>query len=420
MSERGVAMLLFMMIVIMTAIYLLAGLAAVKSDYDRKTAAVLGQARDALIGRAVQDANMPGSLPCPDALTNVPSGPFRNVPNDGIADTLAGNDCPSYVGRLPWRTLDLPDLRDASGERLWYALSRNFRDDDTARPINSDTRGTLSVYASDGTTLAASDAVAVIFSPGSAIGSQIRDSVIAACAATGTSIARNFCANNYLDQLNCPGSNCRNNASGPYVAGPVVDANGLAAVNDSLLVIRAGDLIPAVEKRVARALVSWLQSYHASNHYYPYPSGYDHCDENSCDGDDSVCRGRFPLTYPQVDEHGHVTHAALTLPGWVSSEKKGWFIDNQWYREIYYSVGAGALQFPSVPCGTSLSVSGSAAGALFFTPGTPVGTQARPSNFLSDYLEDAENRDGWGAGANDLYVIPTSKLNDRDRIYTLP
>ncbi|MDO8351097.1 MAG: hypothetical protein Q7S94_08105, partial [Gallionella sp.] len=58
--------------------------------------------------------------------------------------------------------------------------------------------------------------------------------------------------------------------------------------------------------------------------------------------------------------------------------------------------------------------------AVFFTPGTPVGAITRPSNTLANYLEDAENQDGWGAGANDIYVVPTANTLDRDRLISLP
>jgi len=55
---------------------------------------------------------------------------------------------------------------------------------------------------------------------------------------------------------------------------------------------------------------------------------------------------------------------------------------------------------------------------LFFMPGTPIGTLVRSvtDTTLSDYLEDSENNDD----ANDLYVTPTSKALDRDRLYHLP
>lgn len=405
MRQRGVAVLLLMLIIVMMGIYLLTDQKMMNAGgfrQEKTTLSTLVEARDALAGRAVKDENRPGSLPCPDAN------------NDGVADMFYGNECPSYIGRLPWKTLDLPDLRDGAGERLWYALSRSFRDHPSAEPINSDTKGSLKVFAPDGATdltQPGSEAVAVIFAPGTAIGNQIRDTVVADCPATGTRLGRNLCANNYLEAVNCPGSNCRNNASGsgPYIYGQVMDANGKILVNDTLLVVRARDIMPVVEKRVAKELKGLLQAYYAQNGYYPYPAKHDDCNGEKCDSNAGACRGRFPL------DAGAAGAAQLVLPSW--------FIENQWYTEIYYSVGADALQSDaslSPACNPKLDVSGVLTDALFFTPGTPIGAVVRPSDALSDYLEDGENRDGWAVNANDRYVVPTSLLNDRDRVYTLP
>src|SRR5258708_29066232 len=44
------------------------------------------------------------------------------------------------IGRIPWKTLGIDDLRDASGERLWYALAHNFRKLSGTTVINSDTQ----------------------------------------------------------------------------------------------------------------------------------------------------------------------------------------------------------------------------------------------------------------------------------------
>ena len=132
-SQRGQAAFLVVMLFGLAAALLVYGMVDTTSAAlrrDRDTAAAFAQAKQALIGRAVADDNRPGSLPCPD------------TDNDGSAETFVGADCPSYIGRLPWRTLGLPDLRDASGERLWYVLSPRFRDNSAAEPINSDTRAT--------------------------------------------------------------------------------------------------------------------------------------------------------------------------------------------------------------------------------------------------------------------------------------
>ncbi|MEM7252981.1 MAG: hypothetical protein AAF493_16315 [Pseudomonadota bacterium] len=130
------------------------------------TAHALALAKAALIGYAVSYAEQhptgshrigprqirphrwgpgPGYLPCPD------------IDDDGSPDTACGRD---PIGRLPWRRLGLPDIRDAHGERLWYALANEFRNNPVkVTPLNVLTPGTLSL---DGV----NDYVAVIIAPG--------------------------------------------------------------------------------------------------------------------------------------------------------------------------------------------------------------------------------------------------------------
>ena len=84
----------------------------------------LATAREALIAhatsRAVDEIVGPGYLPCPD------------LDDDGWAESTCGSMTGETgqwqrLGRLPWKTLGLPDLRDASGERLWYAVSSKHK-----------------------------------------------------------------------------------------------------------------------------------------------------------------------------------------------------------------------------------------------------------------------------------------------------
>jgi len=228
-KQRGAMLMIMISILVVGFAAALVGslsLSAIKSARQETTSSALAQARGALLGQAVSDDDMPGSLPCPD--TN----------DDGDAEPIASGVCPGdiYIGRLPWRTLRLPDLRDGSGERLWYALSPNFRDNSAAQPLNSNTKGTLLVYGADGVTLqtqAGYSAVAVIFSPGGAIGTQTRN----------TTTQQNDAAN-YLDNVVIPGPITRNNATdgGPFIAGEKSDT-----FNDQLLFITTKDLIPLVE-----------------------------------------------------------------------------------------------------------------------------------------------------------------------------
>lgn len=156
--QRGLVLVLVLSLVVAAALWGITssfGTAAQRVDRDRATMAAIMQAKEALIARAALDVSRPGSLPCPD------------LTNNGNADTtctpIAGPVPPnSRVGRLPWRTLGLPDLRDASGERLWYALSASLTDRTASQPINSDTQGEIQL-----TGLApAQRVVAVIIAPG--------------------------------------------------------------------------------------------------------------------------------------------------------------------------------------------------------------------------------------------------------------
>lgn len=200
------------------------------------------RAKEALIARAVTDANRPGSLPCPDLLTD--DNGLSNHPNDGKSDNLTRNDCPSYIGWLPWVTLDLPELTDDSGNHLWYVLARPLRDDDLAQPINSDTTTPLML---DGR----SDIAALIIAAGAAVNGQNRP--------TNT-------PSDYLEGENTNGDTL-------FVSGP-----GNAAFNDVVLALTRQELMSAVEKRVAGEVRACLEQHASaatnSRQDYPWPAPF--------------------------------------------------------------------------------------------------------------------------------------------------
>lgn len=383
--QHGVALMLMLVILILGVAAVLIGsltATALKNEQQRKTAEALAQAKEALIGRAVADNTSPGSLPCPD--TN----------DDGSAESTVGQpagNCPSYIGRLPWRTLDLPDLRDGSGERLWYALSPNFRDYVALNPINSNSKGTLQVYRADGTSLlteAGYSAVAVIFSAGDLLGSQSR----------GSTSERNSAAN-YLDI-----ANGHNNA---ILGGPFIAAASSGSFNDQLLFVTTGDLMPLIEQRVAGEVRRALAGYHANSGCNCYPWADSVAQYTDYHSNTGLNRGWLPDIAEPVDWSG-------------SFRPPQWFFDNEWYKLVYYSVAKNYTDDPGdcTSCiDDTLNVDGTAGTpALFFMPGTPAGTLVRTPNMLSHYLEDAENYDD----ANDRYVTPASTDRDRDRLYRLP
>ena len=416
---------------------------------DQITTDALARAKAALIGYALRGGDC---VPVPPATTCTPQNPQRpgefpcpDTDNDGYDD---GTCIAGRLGRIPWKTLGIPEPKDSAGETLWYAVAGPFRSYNSAKlnpsPINSNTRGTITVYAADGTTLLADGstnqnpkaAVVVLFAPGPALGSQIRDSSSAACTTSPSSpVARNRCAANYLDV----GPNNRNNATtnGPFIAGLPSPS-----FNDRVLFITTPEFMPAAEIRVAKEAKALLEGYRVNStclcypwaETWPYSGGI---------ADLGVNRGRFPgRPYPEDWGEGAIPNAPA------------WFLDNDWHNVIFYSVSrqrtnGGGAQCKFCSPSASLSVSGTPVDALFFTPGTPLGSINRESstsarNNLVNYLEDAENNSGGHLDLTsvcpnppelgnstytglvppvplscDQYVTPTSTAMDRDRITTL-
>jgi hypothetical protein len=165
---------------------------------DGRTTLALAQAREALVGYAATYRDFhPGEafgyLPCPDWGTGIEG---QSLSNCGSVDV-------TVIGRLPWKSLGIPPLRDASGECLWYAVSGNFKtgSSKTNDLLNRDTNGLIEVMAADGTGFVAGAsprqrAVAVVFSPGAILPGQDRS---LATTNPPTVCGGNYVPANYLD-----------------------------------------------------------------------------------------------------------------------------------------------------------------------------------------------------------------------------
>lgn len=278
-TQQGVAMIILAVVVMGVAFIVVKTLNAAswKADRLRVTNQTILQAKEALIARAVADDNRPGSLPCPD------------TDNDGVAELFAGNQCPSYIGRLPWRTLDVPDIRDAHGERLWYVLSRTHRDDSAAEPINSDTIGEIAVSG----VAPAAGVLAALISPGPALiragapGIQLRD-----CPAN---------CNNPVNYLDSAGG--LDNAVWAVVGGVVnlTQVPESDTFNDRLVAIHSDDIMPLVERRAAREIAlaarTRYQNWKAvtGRGFYPWPAPFND-PANPGLGVNGTLHGHLPAT----------------------------------------------------------------------------------------------------------------------------
>lgn len=389
---------------------------------DRGLAVNMQAAKDALVAYSVAQPR-PGVLPCPD--TN----------DDGLAEAMVLGQCPAYLGRLPWRTLGVGDIRDRTGERYWYALSDNFRD---GVVINSDTHGNRTVHSGTATVTQTAEAAAVIFSPGGVLDGQVRDATVTLCPTTATAILNRLCATNYLET-----SGGVNNSAAPGT-GPFMATESTETFNDRLIIVRTSDFIPLVERRVAGELRRALVLYHEASRDALTGTGcncYPWADQDfDGDSDVGVNKGRVPLIAlphnwsPQPPAPPNVLTDGLGNP-YPLPALPAYFVANNWHTVIHYTVGRQSLQnFGVAPtaCTTctadpllppplllrgSLSLDKSIGHAvMIITPGSA--GPNRPAGWTGnwgDYIDDGSNRDG-----DDRFLTPKARLFDRDRLLTIP
>jgi hypothetical protein len=377
---------------------------------EARTEVTLREVRDALVGWSAQRTPTvalpnarPGELPCPDI-----------NPLDGFED---GNCAAGALGRVPWKTLGIPEPKDESGETLWYAIAGPFRIWNTnPNPINSDTKGNLTVYENSPVTSLTTEAVATIFAAGAPLGTQNRDATVVVCPTTGTSIARNLCAANYLETAATV-----NNAT---TGGPFISAQSSGTFNDRLLIVTTADLMPVVEQRVAREVLASLEMYRNLIGAYPWAD----CSDGSSDvPPDYVNRGRIPFvtTLP-------ANWSSVPTPPFLPA----WFGANYWNWVIYYAAGKMYLQGGGTSCTTcqdpelTLTGAGTKRVVIIMTGPSSVSPPPGPpgsSNICSKadwqaYLEDSENvkdKDN-PLPSDDTFKRPTSTAYVRDRLYTCP
>ena len=353
-------------------IYTLLDPAAHALEAERNTTKALASAAEALIGYAAADDNRPGALPCPD------------TDNNGSSQLYAGSYCPSEIGRLPWRTLGLPDPRDGSGERLWYAVSRDHSRNPAAAPaLNSDTAGQLAITG----TAPAGGVVAIVFAPGAVVASQTRDTV------------NQNLVQNYLE-------------GGNETAGTTtfVSAAASSAFNDRMHAITRDALLAAVEMRVAREARAVLRTFFTANGYLPFANGFGDATYRCTLNQHS---GRIPRFFASDCK------MSATDPDWSGATWPAWFFSNDWHTVVFYAVASRCTQ-PATPgcaaAGSLLTANGTPAPndslhALVIMPGRALGTQARPCAGAADCLEDAENTNG-----DFVYVKGTLTASANDRL----
>ena len=293
--QRGAALLALAAFMILGATWMLV---SAFSPADRTVAStthnarLLAEAKAALVAWVAANAlepaeSNPGRLPCPQAWGDVGSA------NEG----RAAPSCASPTGWLPWRTLGLPAMLDASGRQLWYVVSPGWHlpNGSASLTINSNTPAQLAL---DGQPV-----VALIIAPGSPLRSAPNASQLAQNCAARAQYAAFIVPPNPRDYLECHGTNAFRSSVVDNAANPVL--------NDQVVGISAADLLPALEaaiaKRIERDVVPQLKSVYATatwglsatNPVFPFAAPFADPGSSSFQGMAGTLQGLLPFNRTQ-------------------------------------------------------------------------------------------------------------------------
>ena len=325
-----------------------------RTEQEIKTAKALAYAKEALIAHAVSvilpvvpsamTTARPGDLPCPALDTS-------GIAAVSCGDATGATGQSLRLGRLPWMTLGLSDLRDGYGEQLWYAVSNNFKENvrtvctnpDQLGCLNSDSRGTITVRNSSGLVVnnganpdifVPSGVVAVIISPGSPLQRE------GAASLQDRSVTGASNPINYLDVGNGEDNAAfiDGSATDGFINGPILDVNENIIVNDKVISITYQDLLPKLEERVAGEVLKCMKDYAlANNGRYPWAADIEESGEGDYSDEADNRFGRVPDT-PFTETSSSSSGGMNTL--WPAScnilSLSDWWLN--WKPQVFYGL----------------------------------------------------------------------------------
>lgn len=409
-----------------------------KNARQEMTSNALAQAKEALIGYAItygdtHAGQVHGYLPCPD--TDGSNG-------EGSSTTPCGNKNISQLGRLPWRTLKLPALRDGDGECLWYAVSGTYKNSPMTDLMNWDNNGLFEILDADGATIA-QNVVAVVFAPDATLGSQNR-----APDGTAPICGGNYTAGNYLDS---DGGIDNATVSGTANAVSRFRLGASAQLNDRMIFITRDDIFNAILRRAdfidpARNPL-WLMTQKAAECIADYgrrntsssdkripwsgrlwPDSTDYLTDSSYDDEDGRMAGRLPYRVNTSDSDSNNLIASpyyqLASNGSNCPNVADWPTYYPWWTNwkdhLYYALASSFRPSSgSTSCGTCLAVNGSGShAAVVMFAGKPLAGQTRTTASdrldIGNYLEGRNFTNGSNSSGNSNYQsgVETGSFND--------
>jgi type II secretory pathway pseudopilin PulG len=371
----------------------------------QKTQQVLAEAKEALIAFSTeeitglpsespltcnQNCPRPGDLPCPD------------LNNDGEAE-INCNLQNQRLGRLPWKTLGINDLRDGSGETLWYVVSERYKNNTRVLPLNSETFGTISLRNTQGNLFYdaknGSGLVALIIAPNDVL---TRSDNFQQSRATQSDVIN---AKNYLDiAFGEDNIDFIDNSDNGFISGNIKQDNKLI-LNDIILPVTTAQMHAVMEARV----LSEVRSALSINAIFPTPAlmadtsclGFESVNNDACMPDQNATLGRIPVGESFIINVGgtpETQYRSLWESANANSILKGqkdhnWFHQNGWRELILYArvkVGESlTLQNATTPLALP---SNDGKQVILLSAGRAIKTQTRDNNNeksnLVNYLED--------------------------------
>lgn len=433
-QQHGAALMLMLLIMVLGVAAILASpfnSASIKTEQNKNTALALAQAREALLGFAViyaetHSGQVAGYLPCPD---------IDSSNGEGSSKLSCGNKNVSTLGRLPWRTLDLPPLRDGNNECLWYAVSGTYKDNPKTGLMNWDNNGLLSVSDSSGNNV--SDVVAVIFAPGPAIANQNRSP-----SGNTPSCGGNYAASNYLDS---DGSHNNAAVSGTANAVSSFYSGPSDQINDQFIYITRRDIFNALARRadfaptlstMTQKVAECIAYFSTRNANYPadkslpWPAPLvlaDYTSNSNYSDLSGLYAGRAPYqvaaSKSAIGNNSIVGSNLLTTTncpaGWSNVDP--WW--SNWKDHVFYAIGKDfkpSSQNTNLPCSTCLKVNdqGSYAAVVIFAGQALTATVPEQNrsdkSVLSAYLEgrNASNQPNATGDSNYQGSAVSSIFND--------
>ena len=446
--QRGLALLMVLVLLVLGVVYVISAplsAARLRAEREETSATALAQAKEALIAYALTYGEMhpnkvPGFLLCPETGNSAIATP------EGSADLSCGTKDTSAIGRLPWRTLGLPPLRDGSGECLWYAVSGSFKNNPASDMMNWDSNGQLAIKGADDNSFIAgtapeSLAAAVVFAPGAATGKQDRSAVAKTSICGG-----NFDPRNYLEAFGSADNSAVSPIPGAvstfFVGGT---ANG---GNDRLQAITPQDIFGAIRKRtdfnatlkgftqrVAMCLAGYgrLNAAGASDKRLPWaaPVGLaDYAVDSNYDDSGNALSGRLPY---RVNNSKSATANAMVQTSLITDDNcpGSWSpLDDSWYRNwkdhLFYALASSFSPGAATPsvCGNCLSVNGAGAyAAIVMFAGSRLAGQKRSSladkAAIANYLEERNSTNRTNPGGSSDYQGGPTTTGFNDILYCI-